>query len=209
MDTTLLRINLLKCSSLVTWQVAQYAANKSEYDRTILANILMCASLTYPGWFSIVHKTTAQGSICTSLNLFNPEQGTYSREEVRFKDTTPISMDLSRTRSRNELNQYLGPQFSTASASAHLANNLWFFSANVLYLADFAIHTPKPGIFLYIWSKEYSPDERKYLFQTKVTKKWYIINQSNFYSTNIPSEARLSGTTAKSVFNSKIEETVP
>ena len=36
-----------------------------------------------------------------------------------------------------------------------------------------------------------------------------FINQSNFYSANIPSEARLSGATAKSVFNSKIEETVP
>ena len=35
------------------------------------------------------------------------------------------------------------------------------------------------------------------------------INQSNFYSANIPGKARLSGTTAKSVFNSKIEETVP
>ena len=35
------------------------------------------------------------------------------------------------------------------------------------------------------------------------------INQSNFYSANIPGEARFSGTTAKSVFNSKIEETVP
>ena len=35
------------------------------------------------------------------------------------------------------------------------------------------------------------------------------INQSNFYSANIPGEARLSGTTAESVFNSKIEETVP
>ena len=35
------------------------------------------------------------------------------------------------------------------------------------------------------------------------------INQSNFYSANIPSEARLSGATAKSVFNSKIKETVP
>ena len=34
-------------------------------------------------------------------------------------------------------------------------------------------------------------------------------NQSNFYSANIPYEARLSGVTAKSVFNSKIEETVP
>ena len=35
------------------------------------------------------------------------------------------------------------------------------------------------------------------------------INQSNFYSTNIPGKARFSGATAKSVFNSKIEETVP
>ena len=30
------------------------------------------------------------------------------------------------------------------------------------------------------------------------------INQSNFYHANIPSKARLSGTAAKSVFNSKI-----
>ena len=35
------------------------------------------------------------------------------------------------------------------------------------------------------------------------------INQSNFYSANIPGEARLSGATAKSEFNSEIEETVP
>ena len=35
------------------------------------------------------------------------------------------------------------------------------------------------------------------------------INQSNFYSAIIPSKARLSGVPAKSVFNSKIEETVP
>ena len=34
--------------------------------------------------------------------------------------------------------------------------------------------------------------------------KHFRINQSNFYSANIPGEARLSGTTAKSVFNSKI-----
>ena len=38
---------------------------------------------------------------------------------------------------------------------------------------------------------------------------WFIINQSNFYSANIPGEARLSGATAKSVFNSKFEGTVP
>ena len=35
------------------------------------------------------------------------------------------------------------------------------------------------------------------------------INQSNFYSPNIPSEARLSGATHESVFNSKIDEAVP
>ena len=37
----------------------------------------------------------------------------------------------------------------------------------------------------------------------------YSINQLNFYIANIPGEARLSGVTAESVFNSKIEETVP
>ena len=36
-----------------------------------------------------------------------------------------------------------------------------------------------------------------------------FINQSNFYSANIPGKARLSGATAESVFNCKIEETVP
>ena len=35
------------------------------------------------------------------------------------------------------------------------------------------------------------------------------VSQSNFYSTNIPGKARLSGTTDKSVFNSRIDETVP
>ena len=35
------------------------------------------------------------------------------------------------------------------------------------------------------------------------------INQSNFYSANIPGDARLSGATAKLEFNSKIEEIVP
>ena len=35
------------------------------------------------------------------------------------------------------------------------------------------------------------------------------ISRSNLYSAIIPGEARLSGATAKSVFNSKIEETVP
>ena len=33
------------------------------------------------------------------------------------------------------------------------------------------------------------------------------INQSNLYNANIPGESMLSGTTAKSVFNSKIEKT--
>ena len=37
----------------------------------------------------------------------------------------------------------------------------------------------------------------------------HLINQSNFYSANIPGKARLSGVTAESVFNSKIAETVP
>ena len=34
-------------------------------------------------------------------------------------------------------------------------------------------------------------------------------NQSNFYSANIPAKAGLKGATAESVFNSKIDETVP
>ena len=37
----------------------------------------------------------------------------------------------------------------------------------------------------------------------------YIGNRSNFYSANIPSIARLSGTTAESVFKSKIDKAVP
>ena len=35
------------------------------------------------------------------------------------------------------------------------------------------------------------------------------INQLNFHSANIPGEARLSGVTAESVFNSKIDGAVP
>ena len=35
------------------------------------------------------------------------------------------------------------------------------------------------------------------------------INQSNFYSANIPSVARLSGATSESALNSKINEAVP
>ena len=35
------------------------------------------------------------------------------------------------------------------------------------------------------------------------------INQSNFYSTNIPGVARLSGATARSVFKGKVVEVVP
>ena len=48
---------------------------------------------------------------------------------------------------------------------------------------------------------------------TGTGQKWILdpqsINQSNFYSANIPGKAKLSGVTAKSVFNSKTEETVP
>ena len=43
----------------------------------------------------------------------------------------------------------------------------------------------------------------------KNTPTMLSINQSNFSSANIPGKARLSGATAKSVINSKIEETVP
>ena len=46
-----------------------------------------------------------------------------------------------------------------------------------------------------------SPDHLHYIIQS--------INQTNLYSANIPGEARLSGATAKSVFSSKIGETVP
>ena len=46
-----------------------------------------------------------------------------------------------------------------------------------------------------------NPDKTKFLNQS--------INQSNFYSANILNKARLSGATAKSVFNSNIEEIVP
>ena len=35
------------------------------------------------------------------------------------------------------------------------------------------------------------------------------INQLNFYSSNVPSMARLSGTTAESVFDSKLNKAVP
>ena len=35
------------------------------------------------------------------------------------------------------------------------------------------------------------------------------INQSNFYSANIPGVARLSGATARSVFKYKVVEVVP
>ena len=38
-------------------------------------------------------------------------------------------------------------------------------------------------------------------FWMQVDCDYQSINQSNFYSTNIPSKARLSGATAKSVFN--------
>ena len=44
---------------------------------------------------------------------------------------------------------------------------------------------------------------------SRVETQYSFVSQSNFYSANIPGKARLSGATAKSVFNSKIEETVP
>ena len=48
--------------------------------------------------------------------------------------------------------------------------------------------------------------EKQAILQDKFNQS---INQSNFYCVNIPGEARLSGETAESVFNSKIKETVP
>ena len=42
-----------------------------------------------------------------------------------------------------------------------------------------------------------------------LTKNNQSINQSNFYSANIPSVARLTGATAESLFNSKIDKAVP
>ena len=46
--------------------------------------------------------------------------------------------------------------------------------------------------------------------QSHVLQSIYLsINQSNFYSANIPGEARLSGATAESLFNTKIDEAVP
>ena len=53
------------------------------------------------------------------------------------------------------------------------------------------------------------PDKIELQYSRQLDTINQSINQSNFYSANIPSEARLSGTTAKSVFNSNIEETVP
>ena len=44
--------------------------------------------------------------------------------------------------------------------------------------------------------------------RTAATRDFPSIDESNFYSTNIPGEARLSGTTAESVFNSKRDETI-
>ena len=42
-----------------------------------------------------------------------------------------------------------------------------------------------------------------------IMASWQSINQSNFYSANIPGKARLSGATANQCSNSKIEETGP
>ena len=46
------------------------------------------------------------------------------------------------------------------------------------------------------------------IYERKV-KFWSNINQSDFYSANIPGIARLSGATTKSVFKGKIDEAVP
>ena len=45
------------------------------------------------------------------------------------------------------------------------------------------------------------------LYYSDTSIDW--INQSNFYSPNIPSEVKLSDAIAESVFNGKIDETVP
>ena len=47
------------------------------------------------------------------------------------------------------------------------------------------------------------------MMQRKSIRTIESINQSNFYSANMPGEARLKDVTAESVFNSEIEETVP
>ena len=59
-----------------------------------------------------------------------------------------------------------------------------------------------------------SCDSRKRLKWWSCARKMFnqsinqVINKSNFYIADITGETRLSGTTAASVFNSKIEETV-
>ena len=45
-------------------------------------------------------------------------------------------------------------------------------------------------------------------YQTMREEAFQLINQSNFYSANIPSIARLSGTTARSVFKSEVDEVI-
>ena len=59
-----------------------------------------------------------------------------------------------------------------------------------------------------VMGQAWSEDEQA-VFHEAFCRSKNSINQSNFYSANIPGEAKLSGATAKSVFNSKIEETVP
>ena len=48
----------------------------------------------------------------------------------------------------------------------------------------------------------------KYIHQVTIVSK-LSINQSNFYSANIPGVARLSGATARSVFKYKVVEAIP
>ena len=65
-------------------------------------------------------------------------------------------------------------------------------------------------VFLLLPGSKMHAANKTFLFETDlICNLPRSINQSNFYSANIPGEARLSGATAKSVFNSKIEETVP
>ena len=55
---------------------------------------------------------------------------------------------------------------------------------------------------------EYKYLERLVTSANEISTEIGSINE-NFYSASIPGEARLSGATAKSVFNSKIKEAFP
>ena len=51
----------------------------------------------------------------------------------------------------------------------------------------------------------------KFIFQFTffLENNYQLINQSNFYSANMPGVARLSGATARSVFKCEVVEVVP